>query len=194
MTPKHVSLLHTQLEALTDHPASGSQCRDKETKVQRGEVTSLRSQPCLGESEGLLYYTGFLLSLSMVSKDWGTTPPPANLRKFNALSAPGIQSPEKGLTSFPNDQGALTSPRTLFLTRVKFCIWVHSGSAAGIPHRWQLCPISVPRRQGTQGVHASVVTVGDRPGRAQGMNNGVWNSTLILDSLLLGPVQEDILQ
>ena len=61
------------------------QCRDKETKVQRGEVTNFRSQSCLGEGEGLLYYTGFLFSLSMVGKDWGTMPPPASLRKLNAL-------------------------------------------------------------------------------------------------------------
>ena len=133
----------------------------------------MRSQSCLGEGDGLLYYTGVLFSLSMMGKDWGTMPPPASLRKFNALSAPGIQSPQKNLTSFRNDQGALPSPRTLFLSRVKFCSLVHSWSAARIPHRWQLCPVSVPRRQGTQGVHSSVVTVGDRTGRPQGMNKSV---------------------
>lgn len=43
--------------------------------------------------------------------------------------------------------------------------------------------------KGTQGVHPSVVAMGDRPRRAKGMNKGILNSTL-----LLGPVQKNFLQ
>lgn len=157
-------------------------------------MTSLRSQRCLGEGEGCLYSTGVLFSLSMVGKAWGTMPSPVSLRKLNAFSAPCLQFPVKAPLSSPMTKETCSSTKTPFLSRVKLCSWVplrqlqesltDSNSVQSLRQRWK----------GTQWVNPSVVTVGDRPRSAQGINNGVWNSTLILHSLLLGPLQGNLLK